>query len=330
MAAPNLTDIYGNRNPNDPVASTISPSTTAYQTETSTAPPVTDTTAAIDANPLAYENAQATAQDTAIQQQYTSAAMQLTQQGDLTEQGLFGNAADIAHSNALLSITAGDVEQAQAQRALTKTLGAQKAGIAAGGFAQSGTALNLFTSSTQQGELEQQLDVVNAQAKAGGFYAQEAAARAQGSAAGAAAGVAGITGQGAAVLAATNQTRAVNEATQIAQAAQDKMTAQQQAAAATNPLGIQPTTYDPITGKATTPNTGTTTQFNTTTGQQYQTPKVNAFNPVTGQPNPTAANQTIYNTNTGAPTQVPGTTIPAALPTTASILAGNAVLPGAG
>ena len=328
MAAPNLTDIYGNRNPNDPVASTISPSTTAYQTATT--PPVSDTTAAIDANPLAYQNTQIAAQDTAIQDQYTSAAMQLTQQGDLTEQGLFGNAADIAHSNALLSITAGDIQQAQDQRTLLKTQGSQQAGYAAGGFAQAGTALNVFRSSTQQGELEQQLDVTNAQAKAGGFYAQEAAARAQGSAAGAAAGVAGVTGEGAGVLAAANQTRAVNEATQIAQAAQDKMTAQQEAAAATNPLGIQPTTYDPITGKATTPSNQTNTQFNTTTGQPYQTPKVNAFDPVTGQPNPTAANQTIYNTNTGAPTQVPGTTIPAALPTTASILAGNAVLPGAG
>ena len=249
--------------------------------------PVTDVTAAVEANPLAYENTQIAAQDTATQDQYTSAAMQLTQQGDLTEQGLFGQAGDIAHANALLSITAGDVQQAQDQRTLQKTLGAQQAGVAAGGFAQSGTALSLFQSSTQQGHLEQQLDATNAQAKAGGFYAQEAAARAQGSAAGAAAGVAGVTGQGAGVLAASNQTRAVNEAAQIAQAA---VTKQQ------------------------------------TTGQSTQP----SFDPTTGAPVALGPQSTIYNTQTGAPSQVPTSSVPAPLPTTASILAGNAALPGAG
>lgn len=244
---------------------------------------------AIKKNPIAAEDRKTTAENTAITQQYQSAASQLTAEGDDQEAALYGTAGDIAHNNALLALSAGDIEQAKTQLEMAKTIGGQRADFASSGFGSSGSALSLFRASKQQGLLEQQLDVTNAQTKAGGAYAQEAAARAEAGRASSAANVARVTGEAASVLASRNQTTATNEAALIAQVA-----------------SIGP--IDPHTGQPTLAMPDFVSQ---------NMPKYNAQTGKLEQPAPM---QTIYDTTTGQPQQVQADTFPKALPSVQDIL----------
>lgn len=106
--------------------------------------------------------------------------------GDTAEASDYASAGAIAAANARLATASGQVEQAQTGLEIRQTIGAQQAGIAGAGFANTGTALNLLRSSTRQGTLQQQIIGMNSQLEAGGYQAQAAAAAAEGSAASAA------------------------------------------------------------------------------------------------------------------------------------------------
>lgn len=112
-----------------------------------------------------------------------SDAFNTTAAGDVSEAGAYTSAGDIARANARLALVGGDIEQAQEGIKLGQTIGAQRAQVAGGGFANSGSALSLLSSSTRQGLLEQQITGVNSQLQAGGFEEQAAASDAEAAAA---------------------------------------------------------------------------------------------------------------------------------------------------
>jgi hypothetical protein len=132
--------------------------------------------------------------------------------GDLQEAGAYGTAAGIATANSRLALIGGDIEQAQEGIKLGQTIGSQRAAVSAGGFANSGTALNLLRSSTQQGHIQQQITGVNAELQSGGFQEQAAAAGAEGSAASAAAASQTALAAGAKALSVATKTMATNTA----------------------------------------------------------------------------------------------------------------------
>lgn len=192
---------------------------------------------AIIANPLQVEATQEQAQNQSIQEQYQAQASDITAGGDTAEANLYGEASSIAALNSLEALSASDIQQAQTQLQVGRTIGSQQAGIASAGFANSGTALDLFRSSKQQGLLDLQLDQVNGQLASNGYLAQEASANAEKEAATAAAGTASTTAAMAAQLSAANQTIATNEAASISAASQ----AVAPPGGAVNPLTGRPT-----------------------------------------------------------------------------------------
>jgi hypothetical protein len=135
--------------------------------------------------------------------------------GDVAEAGAYGEAGDIARGNARLAIVGGQIEQAQEQVKLGQTIGSQKAAVAAGGFASSGSALSLLRSSTQQGLLQQQITGVNSELQAGGYEAQGAASDAEAAAATAAGKSATDLSAHAIAMAAATKTYATNVAGQM-------------------------------------------------------------------------------------------------------------------
>lgn len=112
-----------------------------------------------------------------------SDAFTTTAAGDVSEASAYTSAGDIARANARLALVGGDIEQAQEGIKLGQTIGTQRAQVAGGGFASSGSALALLSSSTRQGLLQQQITGVNAQLQAGGFEEQAAASDAEAAAA---------------------------------------------------------------------------------------------------------------------------------------------------
>lgn len=118
--------------------------------------------------------------------------------GDTIEGGMYSTAAGIASGNASIALASGKLQQFQNTRQYLMTAGAQRAGVAGGGFAQSGTALDLARSSLQQNLFQNQVTGVNSDLAAGGYFAQAQAQMAQAqaantAAAGATANAAGAT-----------------------------------------------------------------------------------------------------------------------------------------
>ena len=173
------------------------------------------TSAAILANPILAETTQEDATVAGIQDQYQSAASELTAQGDTEEAGLYGEAAGIANANALTALSAGDIKEAQTQLEVNSTIGSQRASVAGNGFQEAGSAVDLMRSSLQQGHLDEQLDVENADLQAGGFYEQASASQAEQTAATTAAGVASSTAAMASTLSGEESTIASKEAAAI-------------------------------------------------------------------------------------------------------------------
>jgi hypothetical protein len=156
--------------------------------------------------------------------------------GDLGEAATYGSAEDIAAANARLATISGQVEQEQEQVQLGQTIGAQKAAVAGGGFAESGSALDLLRSSTQQGLLQQQITGTQAALQSGG-YAEQAQAYA---------------GEASAATAAGNSQSALAAGyTQLSSAT--KTFAGETAAAMG--MKIDPTTNTPALGPPTTAST---------------------------------------------------------------------------
>ena len=120
-----------------------------------------------------------TQQGQAAQYTASAAAQGIYAQGYQAEAGAYGSAQQIAQQNAALAGVAGDVQAAQEARKVVQTVGSQRAQIAAAGFANSGSALDLSRSSMQQGHLADQLIRTQTAINQGGFLEQGAAAQAE-------------------------------------------------------------------------------------------------------------------------------------------------------
>ncbi len=113
------------------------------------------------------------------------------------------DAATAAYQNALYSKLGGQIKALQTQRQVDLTIGAQKADVAAAGFKESGSALNLLQDSQQQGALAVGVVNTNSNIQTQGYLAQyhgyQAQAQAAGAAAGAASSAAGMQTAGAVI-----------------------------------------------------------------------------------------------------------------------------------
>lgn len=108
--------------------------------------------------------------------------------GDLKEADAYGSAAKIANQNAALAQESGNVQQLQMQRKIYQTVGAQRSEVAGAGLASSGSALDLFRSSMNQGALSKQLISLQTGINVGSFEQEASAYKGMASAAKAAAG----------------------------------------------------------------------------------------------------------------------------------------------
>lgn len=108
--------------------------------------------------------------------------------GKFAEAKGYKAAAGYAQSNAEISQQSTNIQEYQAQRQIEKTLGGQQSDVAGAGLAASGSALDLFRDSAQQGSLTKQLianqgaiNVQGYQAEAASYDAMATAAKAAGS-----------------------------------------------------------------------------------------------------------------------------------------------------
>ena len=74
--------------------------------------------------------------------------------GDFAEGASYGTAATLAKQNAQITAESTRIQESQAGRAITQTIGAQKADVAGNGLAESGSALALLQSSAAHGTLQ--------------------------------------------------------------------------------------------------------------------------------------------------------------------------------
>lgn len=95
--------------------------------------------------------------------------------GDFAEANAYSKASKIAASNAAIEVRTTALNEEMASRKIYQTIGSEKAGTAAAGFSNSGTALDLLRSSTEQGALTKQIIANQGQITAQG-YLQESAA----------------------------------------------------------------------------------------------------------------------------------------------------------
>lgn len=115
----------------------------------------------------------------AAQDEANSQAQTISSQGSQAEASAYGTAQTIAQQNAQLAGFSGQIQKVQALRSAFQTIGAQKAAVAASGFGNSGSALDLLRSSTQQAYLNNQVIGTNSALQQGGFLQQAAAATAE-------------------------------------------------------------------------------------------------------------------------------------------------------
>jgi hypothetical protein len=107
--------------------------------------------------------------------------------GDLSEAKAYKKAQKYSLQNAVISQEAGDIKLEQTNRAIYRTIGAQKAGYAAAGLTGGGSAQEVLRSSVSQGALEKaivneqtQINVIGYQSQAAQFAGMAAAAKAAG------------------------------------------------------------------------------------------------------------------------------------------------------
>ncbi len=103
--------------------------------------------------------------------------------GQLKEADAYKKAAKYALQNAVISQEAGDIKLEQTNRAIFKTIGAQKAGYAGAGLTGGGSAQEVLRSSVSQGALEKavvneqtQINVIGYKSQAAQFAGMAAAA----------------------------------------------------------------------------------------------------------------------------------------------------------
>lgn len=78
-------------------------------------------------------------------------------QGDFAEAQEYTLASKLATQNQAFTVQSTAIKEAQQQRELTMTLGGQQADVAGGGFASSGSSLDLLRDSASQGALAHQV-----------------------------------------------------------------------------------------------------------------------------------------------------------------------------
>ncbi len=108
-----------------------------------------------------------------------AAASDIQATGYQAEAGAYGTVQDIAGNSATVAGIAGDIKALQEKRKLTQTLGSQRTDVAAAGFANSGSSIDLMRSSVQQGALTRQLTNIQTEQTKGGYLEEGAAAGAE-------------------------------------------------------------------------------------------------------------------------------------------------------
>jgi hypothetical protein len=125
---------------------------------------------------LGYQNDITSDQNSEALDNARAAQDELSAEGYGQEASAYGKAAGIAGLNSNLALVSGDIQEAQENRKIYKTISGQKADIAGSGFGGGTTALALYADSMQQGNLATSLIQTNAQIQSGGYQqAQEAA-----------------------------------------------------------------------------------------------------------------------------------------------------------
>jgi hypothetical protein len=71
--------------------------------------------------------------------------------------GSYGEAASIAEQNAIIAENSTKIKETQLNRQIYQTLGVQKSDVAGSGLSESGSALDLLSSSAEQGALAKAL-----------------------------------------------------------------------------------------------------------------------------------------------------------------------------
>ena len=98
-----------------------------------------------------------------------AAASAASATGYATEAGAYTTASTVAG-------VAGDIEKLQTARKLAGTIGAQQAGVAAAGFREAGSAVDILKSSLQQGYFQQQITDTQTATEQAAFLAEAAGA----------------------------------------------------------------------------------------------------------------------------------------------------------
>ena len=94
--------------------------------------------------------------------------------GDYAEGKAYSQAAKYAKQNAVVSEEAGQIKSFQTERAIYRTLGAQKAQYAGAGLTESGSAQDVLRSSISQGSLEKAIVNEQTQINVTGYEEQAA------------------------------------------------------------------------------------------------------------------------------------------------------------
>lgn len=140
-----------------------------YTTAAQTASPATGAAGQTDTE-IANLEAQSVEQDA------RAAAARVEATGKKAEADAYGTAAGIATESGRLEQAAVQIARFQQTRLVDKTIGAQRAAVAASGFKEAGSSLYILRDSIQQGHITDALTNIQGNINASGFYSQAASA----------------------------------------------------------------------------------------------------------------------------------------------------------
>lgn len=106
-------------------------------------------------------------------------AEELSATGYQREADAYGTVSGIAEENAGIAGIAGDIKALQMARSVTRTVGSQKAAVAAAGFGAAGSNLDILRASMQEGYFADQMIRTQTSLTQGGYLQEGAAAQAQ-------------------------------------------------------------------------------------------------------------------------------------------------------
>jgi hypothetical protein len=107
-------------------------------------------------------------------EEISSQASLLKAQGDIAEAAEYGLAGTLATQNANYTAASTAISAAQQERETTMTIGSEKAAVGGAGLAESGSALDLLSSSAAQGTLAKNVLVTQGQMTEEGYEEQAA------------------------------------------------------------------------------------------------------------------------------------------------------------